>query len=1199
MNNRADDCVAPGCGVLNGVSGIPGDLPEYATLPSHAGLCGGGLTLSLATRGIKMENVYYKKVEVEEVMVKELSIEKEMVDVEKTKVQEQIAETLGKGKVLRNGDDKDQKASSEEPEAGESSKDRESNYTPEASGSSEIEQTVSKVQEVLQEEVRNNENFNPLETEESRLGAAVSSLRSGNEKIQSSGLSEERLTLDAAGSNKDGESNKPRLKLLQTGEISPKTAVLSLEEGNNILEQSTSVVTLLSGEENTRGASVSSEIKQKTSENDKPSLELLQPGEIIPKTTVLSLDEAKIYDGCEIEQTTALFVEEDKPEASGSLEIDQTTSKVEEVFHEEDRDKENSRPLESGGSKSEPAMTSSRSGEKIQNSGSSEEMTPISTVLFLDTCEVEQTTTLFVEEDKPEASGSLEIDQTTSKVEEVFHEEDRDKENSSPLESGGSKSEAAMTSSRSGEKIQNSDSSEEMTPKSTVLSLDTCEVEQTTTLFVEEDKPEASGSLEIDQTTSKVKEIFHEEDRDKENSSPLESGGSKPEAAMTSSRSGEKIQNSDSSEEMTPKSTVLSLDTCEVEQTTTLFVEEDKPEASGSLEIDQTTSKVEEVFHEEDRDKENSSPLESGGSKSEAAMTSSRSGEKIQNSGSSEEMPPKTTVLSLEGKNNNPEISDPYGIQQAAAEGASLPVEEDKFAGAPSSLPMNQEPSEVKKAFYKENASSSSGPLQIDSTSVTVTSCMVNRNDVIENSQPPETVSGCSKQSLTQLQTEHCGSLESRKRLRNWSAVTTELQNIPESFSFFDFSKNKKVSRIKEQNVPLVNDKKPGKKAARKLRRKLLAQQRQSERFQGQGVQENSGNLPRIQQNISISKGNQLIVPKQEILSDNEQILPENQGVALTSKKIFVISKDKLIRKQRMLPKNPGNLPKNPGNYSSNRINQGYLPSSQGSNQRSVNLTEMQNRIQEKRSENQQHPPLNQGNFSDVPSTSREADIPQNSSGSCSGKRKRNFENSSSQGAQRFKRPRHSERDFSSMKLDLKRVILTDNYRRVGITEQELGQIRIAISQEIDRIQEGPIPRFTNAYLQFGGIIIESADMWSRDWLTYIVPKLWTRTKLRVVDLSNLEKFYKAAMWIPGPFEDPDFILRRLEKQNPSLKTAAWRIHFGEEQFTRRGYNVFLGIPESSARALKEINCKPFLGLTRVTISISKQEDPEGQGFSF
>lgn len=70
-----------GSSVANDASGEPGEISEYLSLATYAGLCVGGPFISLAARGIRMENKFSNLIIHEEGSKKSpsVSVEREIV----------------------------------------------------------------------------------------------------------------------------------------------------------------------------------------------------------------------------------------------------------------------------------------------------------------------------------------------------------------------------------------------------------------------------------------------------------------------------------------------------------------------------------------------------------------------------------------------------------------------------------------------------------------------------------------------------------------------------------------------------------------------------------------------------------------------------------------------------------------------------------------------------------------------------------------------------------------------------------------------------------------------------------------------------------------------------------------------------------------------------------------------------------------
>ena len=197
------------------------------------------------------------------------------------------------------------------------------------------------------------------------------------------------------------------------------------------------------------------------------------------------------------------------------------------------------------------------------------------------------------------------------------------------------------------------------------------------------------------------------------------------------------------------------------------------------------------------------------------------------------------------------------------------------------------------------------------------------------------------------------------------------------------------------------------------------------------------------------------------------------------------------------------------------------------------------------------------------------------------------------------KKPRAQERGTYAEAADpLTRVIVAEGYPDEVLGAERLALLRGAVSREIDGILEGPVPRFCGTHLRAGAAVVTCADEGSLSWLTKRISDIspWEGAKLKVVGLEALQKQHRAVVWIPGPTEASATVLRRLERQNPGLTTAGWRVYAENVGATEEGRNLVLGMPESSVLKLRTMDFKPFLGMDRVTFKVSRAREEESKG---
>lgn len=108
------------------------------------------------------------------------------------------------------------------------------------------------------------------------------------------------------------------------------------------------------------------------------------------------------------------------------------------------------------------------------------------------------------------------------------------------------------------------------------------------------------------------------------------------------------------------------------------------------------------------------------------------------------------------------------------------------------------------------------------------------------------------------------------------------------------------------------------------------------------------------------------------------------------------------------------------------------------------------------------------------------------------------------------------------------------SYPEQAVTSEQLTLLRGA------EIWKSPLPRFTKtAVLRNGGIVIRGKDeiifRWLFERIEYSSPR--KGAKLRVMGLDALQKWHRAAVWVPDFPMPVATILGLLEKQNPGIAT--------------------------------------------------------------
>jgi len=168
----------------------------------------------------------------------------------------------------------------------------------------------------------------------------------------------------------------------------------------------------------------------------------------------------------------------------------------------------------------------------------------------------------------------------------------------------------------------------------------------------------------------------------------------------------------------------------------------------------------------------------------------------------------------------------------------------------------------------------------------------------------------------------------------------------------------------------------------------------------------------------------------------------------------------------------------------------------------------------------------------------------------------------------------------------LTRAIVSTN---MSLGLEQLTLFRSAISKEIDKIVDGSVPKFYDSYIKFGAIVVKCVDEASLYWLSMQIVNisLWPQTKLKMITFNELQRYFRACVWIPGPFETTETVLKRLERQNPGLNTASWQILVENLGVSEDGRSIFLGVPKLDFKKLEASNFKAYLGLGQINFVFS------------
>ena len=106
-------------------------------------------------------------------------------------------------------------------------------------------------------------------------------------------------------------------------------------------------------------------------------------------------------------------------------------------------------------------------------------------------------------------------------------------------------------------------------------------------------------------------------------------------------------------------------------------------------------------------------------------------------------------------------------------------------------------------------------------------------------------------------------------------------------------------------------------------------------------------------------------------------------------------------------------------------------------------------------------------------------------------------------------------------------------------------------------------------------IVVQAADIWSRDWLVEKASgfRLREGLEVKIQGLEVMQRLLRATVLIPGIPEDLVAVLRHLEFKNPTLKTGNWRVYPCKKGSgpVGSGWIMAVTFPEGSIRALRAL----------------------------
>ena len=168
----------------------------------------------------------------------------------------------------------------------------------------------------------------------------------------------------------------------------------------------------------------------------------------------------------------------------------------------------------------------------------------------------------------------------------------------------------------------------------------------------------------------------------------------------------------------------------------------------------------------------------------------------------------------------------------------------------------------------------------------------------------------------------------------------------------------------------------------------------------------------------------------------------------------------------------------------------------------------------------------------------------------------------------------------------------------LDLTREDSDQVRSDIINLIDEWDEDSevVPRFKESGLVQGKFKVTCADDTSVEWLINAVKSLKSPggksyNARRATDPIPL---MKGAVWIPGPqpHTETQVVLKRLQKQNKSLKTERWKIYSRGSKDPQSGFYLIFGLDMESVEALRAMRFRPYYELRQIKFRITGLNSP-------
>ncbi|KAG5866241.1 hypothetical protein JTB14_027643 [Gonioctena quinquepunctata] len=201
-------------------------------------------------------------------------------------------------------------------------------------------------------------------------------------------------------------------------------------------------------------------------------------------------------------------------------------------------------------------------------------------------------------------------------------------------------------------------------------------------------------------------------------------------------------------------------------------------------------------------------------------------------------------------------------------------------------------------------------------------------------------------------------------------------------------------------------------------------------------------------------------------------------------------------------------------------------------------------------------------------------------------KRKQNEAQASKQNESQASENKKQKKDVQPPRpAGIKMVIVHNDFPPKTLPEDQLDCMQTAILGEIDKIADGAFrPQFLKCFKRRGMLTIECNNQESVDWLNTTIETLvpWEGAKIKVIKNADIPVYKIIQVLLPNIKDEPEKVLKRLDRQNPGLKTKDWYVVNTKTE--KNLQEVIVSVEQNVLEALEKVDYKPFLNFSRIEV---------------